>query len=125
VAGQLADEGRDPSNPELDVDAVSADINALNKKIDNASLLSRKEFVPKRVERLQCTADFGLSYVFDGFARGAPRLDDDFGGQQQNADLVDHHFLNLGGRNPRKPPEGGLSAVLIEAEYQAAASVDD
>ena len=41
----------------------------------------------------------GLGQAFDGFAHGAPCLDDDFGGQKQKADLIDDDLFDLGGRN--------------------------
>ena len=57
IAGQFAEERGDAIDPELDINTVGPDINALDEEFNDAGLLGWEEFIPKRVECQQRAAD--------------------------------------------------------------------
>jgi len=61
ASGSGRAERSDAGDLQLDVYAISPDINALDQEPDNTGLLGWKELIPKRVERLQSITDIALS----------------------------------------------------------------
>ena len=57
---QLSGQVGQSFGPQPDVDAVRADIDALDQQLDDARLLGREQFVPERIEPLQRLADLGF-----------------------------------------------------------------
>ena len=86
---------------QLDVYAVSLDVNALDHEPNDAGLLGWKELIPERVERLQRVAYVGFDRLRDLVLRGL-------------------QFATFGGGDGRRPVAGRF-CVATSARTAAAA----
>ena len=78
---------------------MGVDVDALDQQLNDAGLLGRKRLISQRIERVQRVADLRLSDSAVVLLRLAPGPHHDLQRAQQRADLVDHRFLDLAGRN--------------------------
>ena len=99
-------------HPEPDVQPVRADVHALDQQRHDARLLGGEEFVPKRVELLQCRARVGLGDASAWASCRLPRARHDLGLAEHSTQLVNDGGLDLargpcsGSEIPRRNCEG-------------------
>jgi hypothetical protein len=90
----------EPVDSEPDIDAVGDDVDPLNEKLDDPRLLGREQFIPERVEAVERLPDLSLSDLGIVLARRLPGADNDLGGLDESADLVDDRPLDLARGEP-------------------------
>ena len=72
-----------------------ADIDTLDKKLDDAGLLSGEKLTPQRIEPFQRLAHLSFRNLLTRLPRRAPSAHDNLGRSQQTAQLIDHRGFNL------------------------------
>ena len=102
AAGQhLACQTAEAVHAEPDVQAVRADVNALDQQRHDAGLLGGEEFVPQRVELLQGRAGVGLGDVVGVGTRRLPCPRNDLWLAEHGAELVEKGLLDSSGGEQR------------------------
>ena len=92
---QLGEKAGHALGPQPDGDAVDADIDPLDQKLDNAGLLGRKEFVPEWIQLDEGGSDFRFADAAVVCSRGRPGFHDHLGRPKQRPKLVDDRSLDL------------------------------
>ena len=91
---------REPIHPQPQIEALRADVDALDQKLDDAGLLRREHLAPERVEVQQGLPNLLLAQAIHLRLRHPPGADHDLRRAQQSAYLVDDRGLDLRRRQP-------------------------